>query len=355
MSEATNETYSEIREEFGIPETWSDDDIQSWMSREVDVDKGVKTADGVFRFDPTRDKRAMNTWSTDELRAFMTGDLDGIPKRLENEIVNEYRRRESVVPAWSNQEVLNHLRMGTIPRKTESGLWLNDVERNRRKAAEWSDEELDAWAQGEIKHGANAKDAQLAHELSRRFSLKPKDTSIKSVMDAYQHRNDPPVGASVEKPAPAPQPTPVAQHGALSEMNLSFIDTQMQRYVDTVAPGKVVGDELGGKAQRELDNLFNYVLRLEGPALPEGLDRIKKVIIAERDGVFSPSNAYRFVNQLKGNRRRQQQHINLIELFLILTDRNAAAKRKQIDIGHMLNGYEPDTVAKLMDYFKHYA
>lgn len=360
MSEQTDhqENLDESREVNGIPDTWTDDQLRKWLDQPVDESRGITTENGHFRNDPTRAQRKPNDWDTSELEDFLHGELDGISSKRHHELINEYRRRESLEPAWSDREVLDVFRKGITPEQTSSGVWVNDRTRPGRSVQQWTDAELDAWTQGEIKAVGKATDNKLAAELRRRFSLETEDVTVDGTIKAYTQRNavedtqpTPKEEKPVEKPVEASAPTT----GALTEMNLSFIDGVLDRYVEAVKPSSQVGEAEGGKAQRDLDNLFNYVLRLEGPALPEGLDMIKKRIVKEREGVFSPSNAYRFIHLLKGDRKAQQRHVNLIELFLIVTDRNAVAKRKQIDIRHMLSGFSPNVSDKLTDYFQNYA
>lgn len=353
---------TQARETFDIPDDWTDPQLKQWLNQPVNEQRGVKTDAGVFRFDPTRAQRKANTWTTDELLAFLQGELDGVSTKRVPELVAEYRRREALEAAWSDQQVLDYFRKDITPEQTSTGAWVFDRTRPTRGVSDWSTAELEAWALGEIKAVGKVTDAKLAGELRRRLSLKTEDETVTGILAAYQRSketlaamqttNTEPVA---EEPTSEPEPTATQPTGALTEMNLSFIDGVLDRYVAAVAPNKMVGEAEGGKAQRDLDNLFHYVMRLEGAAMPEALDMIKKRIIQERQGVFSPSLAYRFTHLLKGDRKHQQRHVNLIELFLIITDRNAAAKRKQVDIRHMLNGYPPATMERLTDYFQNYA
>lgn len=357
--EQETQMLQEARDTFGIPDDWTDPQLSQWLNQPVDEQRGVKTDTDVFRFDPTRANRAANTWPTVELEAFLHGDLDGVSPKRVPELVAEYRRRVSLETAWSDQQVLDYFRKDITPEQTSTGAWLFDRTRPNRGAGDWSTEELEAWALGEIKAVGKVTDAKLAGELRRRLGLRTDDETVTGVIKAYHNAKATEAALAAEpapEPQPAPEPTPTATHtGALTEMNLSFIDGVLDRYVAAVGPNKMVGEAEGGKAQRDLDNLFNYVMRLEGAAMPEALDMIKKRIIKERNGVFSPSLAYRFTHLLKGDRKHQQRHVNLIELFLIVTDRQAAAKRKQVDIRHMLNGFPPAVVERLTDYFQNYA
>jgi len=303
-------------------------------------------------------KRPLKEWETVDLLAFLKGELSGVPTQVTPGVIKEYARRESLEAAWSDAEVLAFYREGKTPPQTKNGVYVNDVTRPNRFPGEWSDEELSAWTSGEIAPKGKANEPKLAAELVRRFDLAGPATDVPAVLKQYRHKTNPapvpaPAAPAVEN-KPVVEPVAAQPPGALTALNVSFIDTTLERYVKAVALSRQVGDEEGGAAQRQLDGLFSYVLRLEGKALKDGLDRVKRTIAHHRDGVFNPSNAYRFVHHLKGNTRHQAQHVNLIELFVIISGGNEARK-KQVDIRHMLSGLPNVQAEMLTDYFKNHA
>lgn len=347
------------------------DPVENEVETEVEQPEVAKTADGVVINDPARAQRKLAEWETLELMAFLKGELEGLPNQLTAGIVKEYGRREELEAAWSDQEVLDFFRNGVEPARTANGVWVNDVTRVNRSAQDWATLELEAWAAGEITPKGKANAQKLTAELVRRFDLSGPASDTEAVLKQYRHKTQPaqepsngdtgeanePEPSVEEEPAPKVEnkPAPVVEGvGALTAMNVGFIDTTMERYIEAVSPRKQITDEEGGAAQRSLDGLFAYVMRLEGKALGEGLDRIKKIIDANRDGVFSPSNAHRFIHRLKGNARHQAQHVNLIELFLIVTDKNPARKQ-QVDIRHMVSGLHGTLPDVMTDYFKNHA
>jgi len=348
------------RDAFSLPEAWTDPQVEQWI-KTMENEEEETTEDGVFRFDPTRAQRKPADWESKELLAYLKGALIGVSNKRRSELINEYRRREDLEEAWSDQQVLDYFQKGITPEQTSYGAWVYDRTRPQRQAQDWSTEELMSWAEGELKAVGKTTDIKLAIELKKRHTLNAEADTVGAILAAYNRQ--------FGDDQPEEEATPVSEqeglleraettstyNGALTEMNLSFIEGVLDRYVAAVAPGKQITEAEGGKAQRDLDNLFNYVMRMEGPALPEALDMIKRRVVKEREGVFSPSYAYRFTHLLKGDRKAQQRHVNLIELFLIITDRNAGAKRKQIDIRHMLSGYSPAVSDRLTDYFKNYA
>jgi hypothetical protein len=324
----------------------------------------AKTEDGVVINDPERSKRKLADWDTVELVAYLKGQLEGVPKNRLPGVVKEYRRRENLPTAWSDEEVVNYFQQGIEPEQTTNGVWKNDVTRAQRNVGDWSDEELVAWAHGEIEPKGKATVAKLTRELATRYKLSASPSDTKAVLKQFHHQHsdkqqsdnesviETQATAEVEtKPAAAPVAEAV---GALTAMNVSFIDNTLERYAQTVGLNQQVSETDGGVVQRALEGLFQYVMRLEGKALKEGLDRVKVFINEHRDDVFNPSNAYRFVHLLKGSPKYQVQHVNLIELFLMAGDRNQA-RRQQVDMRHMLKDVPNDKIESLVDYFKNHA
>lgn len=359
---AEGETELDLHATYGLPDDWSQEKAQAWLEG-ADLDQPLKTETGVMVYDPERATKPMADWSTEELLAQLKGELQKVPEKLSYAAIKEYKRRSTDIdPAWDNGQILAFYRQGTVPPKTASGVWVTDVTRAQRKPADWTNQELHAWTQGEIKALGASSDAKLARELNRRFDLKAKDESVETVLKTYQYRLEQAEDTrqqadQLEESAPSTGQSTTAKTptGALSPMSLSFIQSTLKRYVEDVRPGRPVPESVGGNAQRQLENLFSYVLRLEGPALLEALDAIKAVVKAHRDDVFSPSSAYRFVHLLKGDHKARQRHVNFIELFRIVTDPQARVLKKQTDIQGMLRGQPANRQDSLYDYFRNYA
>lgn len=281
-----------------------------------------------------------------DLRAIIAGTYTGTQQWPMSLVIAEYRRRTEVAPAWSDDEVARYVRVGETPPRTSTGAWVNDITRPQRHPGAWSDAELKAWALGEIKAVGQASDQKLALELRERFNLTTSGLDPAAVKAAFNHQQSARV-----TPTPVTTPTPDT---TLAPMTTSFIDATLARYAEAVMPGRAISEATGAQAQRSLDNLFQYVLRLEGPALLQALEKIKAFVQTHRNTLFSPSNAYRFTHHLKSERKQRQNHIGLIEMFMIITDKNRAL-RKQVDFYHLLNGLPPAKVAVLVDYARNYA
>lgn len=313
--------------------------------------------DGVALTDPQRADRQPGDWTDEELLAFVRNELIDVDPKRTQELVSEFRRRISHPEAWSTEDVLTYYRTGEEPAMTSTGAWKSDVTRGKRRASEWSNEELQAWVLGEVHPTNLANDAKLAAEVKRRFQLEGKNDPA-SVREAFRKSQDTPVveveDQTPEVEEPTVEPSPVVSEpkvrGALTKMNVSFIQSTLETYAETVQLGKPITDATGGNAQKSLDNLFQYVIRLDGAAFKEGMDMIKAFVRKHRDTLFNPSVAYRFVHMLKGGAERQKAHVDLIVLLMTATSKAPEAVR-QMDLRKMVAIAPVEKQDLLVEYF----
>jgi hypothetical protein len=327
---------------------WKDAQIEDWLRRcQNDRSPFISTNSDVLAYDPTRPKRKPKDWGTEEIKALIKGQLKHINLQAHqlHPFVDELRRRVPIEKAWSTQQVLDHYTKNLTPPKTSTGVWVTDRTRRERPASSWSNAELEAWAMGEIKPEGKASSVQLAQTLRERLSLPTEGTEVEEILASYRVNRSRDTAIATARAA---QPS-----GELTKMNEAYISDTLQRYVEAVKPGKMVSETSGGKAQRILDAVFAYTLRLEGPKLKAGLDLIKRTVAENRHGAFSPSYAFRFVHQLKGDTRQRRRHTNFIRLFQICTDEDKSVK-KQTDIPSMLADHPETLRPMLIDYFQNH-
>lgn len=334
-----------IREQFPFAKDWSDAEVQSW--HKVMANKKSPYVDeddqSVLVFDPKRINRKVVDWPTADIEAFLQGKLLHVSDQRRKDLVEEFKRRVSVDAAWSDHDILDYYRTGKEPAKTENGVWVRDVTRDKRQPSSWTDDELVAWAMEEIK--SDIVSQKLVEEINRRFDLSIPNgtTDRRMVKKAVIERND--RLSSVEQKV---------TEGQLTKMNKSHIETVLDRYCEAVALGQEITDAAAYRAQNSLEALFVYVTNLDGQAMVDGLDLIKKCVKEHRKDVFSPSNAHRFTQMVKGDAKVKRRHINFIELFIVVTDTNKG-RRKQVDFKLLLRDFSPATMERLHDYFVNYA
>lgn len=332
-----------IRENYDFAAKWPDSKVRDWHRVMKDAATPFLDDGKTLAYDPMREERSVSDWTLEELIGFVEGKLIKVSDHKKAPVIKELARHIHIEAAWSNDEVLDYFRKGIEPKKTSNGVWVNDVTRKTRSANDWSNRELEAWAAGEIKPHGVATPAHLAKALKDRMGLNVTSSVPETVIEQYQKE------IVTRKEAN----TTIANKG-LNPMNTTFIESTLTRYASATAPGQHLTDATGGRAQRELEGLFQYVLKLEGPALLQGMDMIKVFVGKHRDTTFSPTNAYRFVHMLKGDKRAQRRHVNFIELFRVVTDSNKG-RRKQTDIKEMLREHPPLKQNILLDYFRNYA
>lgn len=341
-SEPEKSPQDKFREENEFAKDWSDDEIRSWQDVAGDVKKAFVNGTDVLAYDPRREQRKPNQWSTEEIEQFLAGKLLKVKDHRRNELISEYKRRVSVDPAWSDQDLLHYIRSGEEPAKTPSGVWYRDVTRDKRGPSSWTDEELRAWAFGEIHSKVSSQ--KLINELNLRFDL----TIPNNITDMKR------VKKMVEEDTKRIETNQETKaQGELSKMNVSHIDTVLDKYVQAVKPGQEITTATATRAQNSLESLFMYVIKLEGRAMADGLDKIRETVKKHRNDVFHPDNAHRFTHLLKGDSSVKQRHIGLVELFVVVTDPNKA-RRKQTDFKALLRHFPNDKMEKLVDYFTNY-
>lgn len=367
-------TVVDLREMLNPPAEWSDEAVvalgqfamanPTWTVADF-------TVDGVWKFDPTRASRDVTTWSETELKLAIEGKLEGVANKQYDAIITAFKKTVAVEPAWSNAQVIDFYRNGVTPAKTSNGVWVTDVTRGNKPAESWTTAELEAWALGEIACTPRASDQKLAVALSKALGLKAKDNSPKAIKEAYLKTRSSSVTVASADQALATttvvsadtEDTPihlqqarataaqVEQVEGLNPMQVSYIDSVTARYIDAVAPGKVIADATGERAQKELNNLFDYCVgQQNSQVMVTCLERLKGIIAKNLDGVFSHDNAFRFVHYVPEARGAQERHKGMLTLLTSYASPNKDL-RKQLDVKYLLRQQTNEKQGQLYEYF----
>lgn len=305
-------------------------------------------------------------WTTEQLFLGICGELDTSIKP--KELVKVYRQREELPMAWTHNQAIAYLRTGEEPALTSTGAWVVDVTRNERTADEWTTAELEAWALGEIQAGGRTHPNGVAIELKARLKLKAEDTA-ESVRKAYMALKNDAItigGAEASKPVKVKAASTQTEQlqtakaavaqiehvKGLTPMNVSFIDDVLSRYIDTVKPGNVVSENMGMKAQNELDTMLQYVISLDAQGILAGMERIKPIFKKQmaRGGVFESSNVFRFTHLMRVENNRAARHIGLLEAMRVFFS-DVKETRKQVDLRTLLQYQPVDKIDILVEYF----
>lgn len=358
--EALTFDYEEFRITNVIPDRWTDDNIDQWIS--VAGYNTPRTANGSFVNDPTRKDRPISTWATGEIVDAIRGELDGIEVGQHGELANAYRQLETVDAAWSARDLLDWLQQGLEPAKTSNGAWRNDVTRARRLARDWTTQELVAWAIGEIRPVGETTDVKVAAELNRRLDLGVLTNDPNDVIKAYKRTQAgtakivgvQPTAATPTTLQPEPAVEPEVTLLGLTKLNAAYLATQTSRYLKMCAPGVPITPEIGVKEQRQLDNMFRYILKLEDPVgFGSAMTFLRDFYKKHRDGLFEPTYASRFTGLLRTDGYLQETHVNLLAILNVYTNPDKSA-RKQLDLAFLLRNFPVDKQAWLIEFFQKY-
>lgn len=283
-------------------------------------------------------------WTKEELEAYISrpDGMDIYHSKLVQAIETHRRLSTELDRAWSVDECTDFFKSGIVPEKTQFGNYVKDVTRKLRRESEWTTAELESWAMGLIRPEGLVTTGGLAVELHTRFRMPINSLDPEMVIAHYKYNFGPNKNTAIVKVGEVPTvtakevaPEVKAQvekkikYAGLNEMNQSYIEEALKRYIDAVRPNKMVSEKDGFAAQRELNNVVQYILKLEDPAgVKSGLDILFSTIVAERlhnpRGVFTDTYAFRFAEGIPLEGKAQETHRRLFTLFFAFIDGDEA-------------------------------
>lgn len=281
----------------------------------------------------------ITTWTVEELELYISRpeNMDIYHSKLVQAIQIHRQLFTALNEAWSVDECTAFFKEGVEPPKTTTGCYLNDVTRKLRRESSWTTQELEAWALGEIQPEGLVTRNGLAIQLHERFHMQIKTVDAESVIVHYKHNFGPNKGqvklVGQIPVAKAIQPTveeikvveKKIKYPGLTEMNQSYIEENLKRYCEAVAPNRRIAPKQGEEAQRQLHNTVLAILKEQDPVgVKSGLDILFTKIVAERitnpNGVFSDTNIFRFAEGISEIGRAQEIHRRLFTLFFAFID-----------------------------------
>jgi hypothetical protein len=313
----------------------------------------------------TLNDRDVQTWTTDELEAYITGNVtEDVYFSTVKSAINEHRIRvDRLSNAWTIEECKAFLESGIVPAKTSKGAWVKDETRKHRREHEWSTQELESWALGEIQPEGVTLPAGLALELKDRLALNVPSQDVQAILTNYKHRT-----GQVNKPTANPAPTAVAAfvtesqkasvakqitYEGLTEMNQSYIESSLAAFAAAMKPGKAVSPAFGGEAQKLLMQIINYAIRLEDPAASRSaMNLLLDYFRANRSHgqLFEDTYAFRFIEDMRATAKEQESHAALLTLFLVYAD-PLTELRAQTDTGSLIKGVPTQYQSRLFEFF----
>lgn len=323
------------RQAYGLPDTWSDAQVQEWITY---ADKtNIRTPNGTWVYDPTRPSRKVDTWSGSEIDDYVHGLLAGsdAASALQDAVVKRYVEQQNMNQNWSTQQIITYVRTGVAPALTTRNNPLESKARDLKPASKWTDAELEDWVDGAITASTNASDDVLALEVKIRFNL-PDEVNTVAEIKAAKLR-----GLTKHKTATVPV--------GITEAQLQHITDDLGLYYERTKPSMFVSDREAQVAQVGLDRVFSYVLTFEGAAFIAAMDTVYAFVKNHLTDVFSVDYAFRFTRFVSGSQKLRLRHINLISSFQIIAGNNPQFIMRQ-DLMTQFAAYEDDAV-RLEEYF----
>lgn len=314
---------------------------------------------------PTLNDRDVQTWTIEELENYITGNVDeAVYHSTVTKAITEHRIREDKLSnAWTIDECKAFLEQGIVPAKTSKGAWVKDETRKYRREHEWTTQELESWALGEIQPEGVTLPAGLALELKDRLGLNVPSQDVQAILTNYRHRT-----GQVDKAIVTNTPTAVAKsvteaqvasvtkqltYEGLTEMNQSYIETSLATFASVMKPGKAVVPSVGGEAQKLLMQTINYAIRLEDPvASRSAMTLLLDYFRANRGHgqLFEDTYAFRFIEDMRATNKDQESHAALLTLFLVYAD-PLTELRAQTDTGSLIRGVPTQYHSRVLEFF----
>jgi hypothetical protein len=278
-------------------------------------------------------------------------------------------RNTKLAAAWTIDECQEFLNSGLEPAKTSKDAWVKDVTRASRREHEWTTQELESWALGEIQPEGSTLAAGLAIELKRRLQLSVPSVDVDAVILCYKVKAGlvkaqptvAPVTTQVAKVQAVAQPQTKVNYEGLTEMNQSYIEGALAQFHDVMRPGKAVmappaGSKKphpGGEAQKLLKEVINYAIGLPDPEAANAAMRyLFDHFVANRaDGkIFEDTYAFRFIEDMRSPVKEQESHAALLTLFLAYAD-PMTELRSQTDVSSLIRGVPTRLQSRVLEFF----
>ena len=312
--------------------------------------------------------RDVQSWTEEELEAYITGQMEvDVYYSTVEKAIAELRIRNTKLPsAWTVAECQEFLTSGLEPSKTTKDAWVKDATRASRREHEWTTQELESWALGEIQPEGNTLAAGLAIELKRRLQLSVPSVDVDAVIQCYK------VKVGLVKPQPAvttvsaAQPAAVAKVAAvvtepqakviyegITEMNQSYIEGSLAKFHELMRPGKAVSPAIGGEAQKLLKEVITYAISLPEPTAANAAMRLlfDHFVANRADGkIFEDTYAFRFIEDMRAPAKEQESHAALLTLFLAYAD-PLTELRAQTDVSSLIRGVPTRLQSRVLEFF----
>jgi len=290
-------------------ETWGDDALRRFKET---GEKQRKTLRGNWPSDARRHP-SPTKWRINELKDAIDGFIKIKDTETEELVWQELYARYRLPGVWSREEAWMCIEHGVYPKKTPSGLWVNDTQREAKSLADFQYVELRAAILGEIETKFSRE--ELVNAIRDKLCLKS------SYDENYL----------IKKIFP--------------EDNLSMNDrdvmlkSKLEEYKSVMAPASgEVSDEIAGAAQTMLWDQISKVMARPYPEFREGWNIILDFVNENYNILFKPELAYRGWRNLGFSGVK----VTTFEEILALIINTRSTKNRMVQAGI----FKPETVIR---------
>lgn len=332
------QTLEEMRQQYNLPAKWNESHLMAW--RDFADKTHVKTKRGNWAYDPTRDMNNIMGWPFTLVEDWMDGELPNSDEKNPNlaVITRRYSQRKGISKQYTPLQVFRFVRFKETPKTTENGNVVETTYRDAHTASQWADSELKDWAKDQLPATANATDEQLASEAKERFKLINEATTVADIKKAL-----------IDNKKREKEPTPAG----LTDVQATVIREELESYIKATAPNVAIGGTAGRRAQKQLQWVFDYIIKMDNKAFIAGMDLLVSYVRKYRQANFSETNAYRFVPELQ-NATQRSYHTGILASLLIVGG-NQPLMIRTTDTSRYFEALGEVNAARMREYFKQYA
>lgn len=290
---------------------WSVDEVLLYLRN---GERPTATSSNVYANDPNRLAKVALSWSNDELKAFLAGDVEASENAPEEDLWAVVYERFKVPFAWYPNDARSYVLTGVKVPSTPSGIWVRDRERDNRSAQTWTRAEVKAWARQQILPGLLASEEDLVQHAAYCFNV-PSTLSG----DAIKSR----IAGITEDTTP---------------MTVAFVREDLLAYAEGMK--KEGGNEAKAALyQQLLLRCIARVVALRGQDFVDGWTELLKFYADHKNSIFKPGLLYNGVAMMAVS-SKQQKHFSAITTILYKTCDPATRddQIKQIDFVIALAG-----------------
>lgn len=140
----------------------------------------------------------------------------------------------------------------------------------------------------------------------------------------------------------------------VEQQNMMALQERLARYIETMAPGKPVDEELGGQMQMSLWSTIKFVLDKSGSEFVSLYSELLRIVHEHRKGVFSPRYVFRFAGSTRLNQNERRNFERMMNLIMATCDPSSRMiALRQINMHTTLSGFahEPKKQQRIAGFY----